>query len=178
RVAAVLERLGLGGLGLARIMSSLSGGEATRVVLASLLLRGADLVVLDEPTNNLDREARQGLYAAVRDWPGGLLVISHDRELPGLMDRVAEWGPHGLRLYGGNYAFYAEQRQLEEEAARRGLADAEKSLRKERREAQATRERQERRNSRGRKDRGRIGQPTVMLNKDREASVRATARPA
>jgi ATPase subunit of ABC transporter with duplicated ATPase domains len=176
RVAAVLGRFGLEGVGQDRPVGSLSGGETTRVVLASLLLRGADLVILDEPTNNLDRAARRDLYAAVRDWPVGLLVISHDRELLGLMDRIAELGPHGLRLYGGNYAFYAEQRRLEEEAARRGLADAEKTLRKERREAQATRERQERRNSRGKKDRDQVGQPTILLNKFRETSENTTAR--
>ncbi|HTU93255.1 MAG TPA: ATP-binding cassette domain-containing protein [Gemmataceae bacterium] len=67
-------------------MASLRGGETTRVVLASLFLRRPDLLILDEPTNNLDRESRQALQAALADWRGGLVVVSHDRALLRLMD--------------------------------------------------------------------------------------------
>jgi ATPase subunit of ABC transporter with duplicated ATPase domains len=176
RVEAELHRLGLGRVGLDRLVGSLSGGETTRVVLASLFLRRPDLIVLDEPTNNLDRESRDALYAAVAGWPGGLLVISHDRELLGLMDRIAELSPHGLRLYGGNYDVYTEQRDAEAAAARRELTEAGKQLRKARREAQAVRERQERRSARGNRVRKEGGVPIIVLNAMRQASERTTAR--
>jgi ATPase subunit of ABC transporter with duplicated ATPase domains len=176
RLAAELHRLGLGHLDYGRRTATLSGGEATRLALAALFLAGHDLLILDEPTNNLDRGSRQALYAALAGWRGGLLVISHDRELLGMMDRIAELGPHGLRLYGGDYGFYAEQRELEREAARRDLTEAGKALRKTRREAQETRERQERRSSRGKKNRDKVGMPTIMLNMMRETSERTTAR--
>jgi ATPase subunit of ABC transporter with duplicated ATPase domains len=176
RLAAVLTRLDLAHLALDRRLETLSGGETTRVVLAALFLAGPDLLVLDEPTNNLDRESRQALYGALRDWAGGLLVVSHDRTLLGLMDRIAELSPHGLRLYGGNYELYAAQRDAEDAAARRELDEAARNLKKGRREAQAARERQERRSSRGKKDRDKVGQPTIALNTLRDNSERTTAR--
>jgi ATPase subunit of ABC transporter with duplicated ATPase domains len=176
RATAILDRFGLGHITLDRELDTLSGGETTRVVLAALLLQRPDLLLLDEPTNNLDRAARQALYAAVRDWPGGLCVISHDRELLRLMDRMVELSPHGLRLYGGNFDAYAEQRATEEAAAAHDLTEAAKSFRKVRREAQATRERQEKRSSQGKKRTDKIGMPKSMLDKMRNTSEATTAR--
>jgi ATPase subunit of ABC transporter with duplicated ATPase domains len=176
RVDAELHSLGLAHLALDRPVGTLSGGETTRVVLAALFLRRPDLLILDEPTNNLDRDARQALYAAVRGWPGGLLVISHDRELLGLMDRIVELSPQGPRVYGGNFDLYTAQRDAEARAARRDVTETAKQLRKARREAQAARERQDRRNSRGRKSRDKSGLPPVILNAMRDNSERTTAR--
>jgi ATPase subunit of ABC transporter with duplicated ATPase domains len=87
------------------------------------------------------------------------------------MDRIAELSPHGLRLYGGNYALYAGRRDAEAEAARRELAEASKAVKKSRREAQAARERQERRNSRGRKDVAKAGLRLILGELRPEAAV-------
>jgi ATPase subunit of ABC transporter with duplicated ATPase domains len=176
RIAATFDRLGLVHITLDREVGTLSGGEATRVVLASLFLRQPDLLILDEPTNNLDGDARQALYAAVRDWPGGLLVVSHDRALLGLMDRIVELSPLGPRVYGGNYELYVEQRDAEAAAARHDLDEAAKQVRRNKREAQAARERQERRSSHGKKERAKGGTPKILLNALRNASERSTAR--
>jgi ATPase subunit of ABC transporter with duplicated ATPase domains len=176
RVAAVLDRLGLAHLALDRRLETLSGGETTRVVLAALFLRRADLLILDEPTNNLDADSRQALYAALRDWPTGLLAISHDRTLLRLMDRIVELSPHGPRVYGGNFDLYAELRAAEDAAAERDLTEAAKTLRKARREAQAARERQQRRTAQARKNAPKAGIPTIMLKKLRNAGERTTAR--
>jgi ATPase subunit of ABC transporter with duplicated ATPase domains len=176
QIAAQLQRLGLGHVALDRRMGSLSGGETTRVMLASLLLKPLDLIILDEPTNNLDQPSRQALYGALRDWPAGLLVVSHDRELLGLMDRIVELSPHGLRSYGGNYDLYNAQRDAEAAAAERQLEAAARQLRTTRREAQAARERQERRSSQGKKARGKAGMGKLALNTRRDASQKTTAR--
>jgi ATPase subunit of ABC transporter with duplicated ATPase domains len=176
RTTAQLHRLGLDHLDLQRRMDTLSGGETTRVVLAALFLGNPDLLVLDEPTNNLDAESRQALYAAVRAWPGGLLVISHDRELLGLVDRIVELTPKGPQVYGGNFDLYTAQRDAEKAAAQREVGEATKQLRKDRRQAQATREIQERRNSRGQKERDKGGMPTILLNAMRQKSQLTTAR--
>jgi ATPase subunit of ABC transporter with duplicated ATPase domains len=176
RLAAELSRLGLSGIGLGRPLASLSGGETTRVVLASLFLGRPDLLLLDEPTNNLDRESRQALQAALADWPGGLVVVSHDRALLRLMDRMVELTPKGAKSYGGNYDLYVAQRDAEAQAAEEQLAAAAKELRRARRDAQAARERQDRRNSRGAKERDRGGMPTIMLNAMQQTSQRTTAR--
>src|SRR5256885_6811254 len=59
-----------------------------RVALAGALLSGADHLVLDEPSNHLDRESRQALAAQLQRWPGGLVVVSHDRSLLQGMERI------------------------------------------------------------------------------------------
>jgi len=176
RIAAELSRLGLSGIGLDRPLASLSGGETTRVVLASLFLRRPDLLLLDEPTNNLDRDSRQALRAALADWPGGLVVVSHDRALLRLMNRMVELTPKGPKSYGGNYDLYVVQRDAEAQAAREQLAAAAKELRRVRRDAQAARERQDRRNGRGAREREKGGMPTILLDAMRQKSQKTTAR--
>ncbi|MBM7866150.1 ATP-binding cassette domain-containing protein [Heliobacterium gestii] len=102
----------------------LSGGEKSRLVLAQLFLTGANLLLLDEPTNNLDIGAKEALEEALADFPGTLLVISHDRFfLDRLADRVLELADGHFTQYLGNYSDYrskkAEREAAEKEAAQR-----------------------------------------------------------
>ena len=94
-----------------RPMSQLSGGERTRIQFARLLLEDPDLLVLDEPTNHLDIDAIEWLERWLRDWPGAVIVVSHDRFF---LDRVANtvWDltSAGLETYRGNYSAYVQQR--------------------------------------------------------------------
>ena len=108
RTRATLARVGLPEMPLHRRLATFSGGEAMSLGLAAQLLRRPDVLLLDEPTNNLDRAARQRLYATLRDWPGCLLVASHDRELLQRMDQIAELAPTSLHLYGGDFDAYRE----------------------------------------------------------------------
>jgi ATPase subunit of ABC transporter with duplicated ATPase domains len=146
------------------------------VALAGLGLGGPDLAILDEPTNDLDRDSREALYRWVEAWRRGLLVISHDRALLSLVDRIFDLSLQGLRVYGGNYAFYEEQRRAEDEAATRDLAHAKKELRRAERAAQAARERQERRTSRGHRDRLSGSVPKVLIGARRDRAEGTTAR--
>jgi ATPase subunit of ABC transporter with duplicated ATPase domains len=175
-IASVFDRLGVAHVALDRLIGALSGGETTRIVLAAQFLKNPDLIILDEPTNNLDRDARQALYDAIRSWHGGLLAISHDRPLLNLMDRIVELSPQGLRSYGGNFDLYVTQRDAEAAAAEHDLEHAAKELRKARRQAQEARERQERRSSRGKKSRDQVGLGKMALNTRRESSEQTTAR--
>ncbi|HEX2203595.1 MAG TPA: ABC-F family ATP-binding cassette domain-containing protein [Longimicrobium sp.] len=176
RAEALLARFGLGHLPLDRPVASVSGGEATRVALAGLLLSRPDFLVLDEPTNNLDAAGREALYDFVAGWTGGLLVISHDRALLGHMDRIVELTPKGARVYGGNFEAYRAQKAAEEEAAERELASAEHALKAAKREAQRARERQEKRASRGKKEAAVSNAPKILLGMQRERSESTTAR--
>ena len=94
-----------------RPIPQLSGGQKTRALLARLLLQEPDLLVLDEPTNHLDIQAVEWLEHFLKDFPGGVLVVSHDRYF---MDNFAsiiwemEWGQ--LEVYRGNYSHYVHQR--------------------------------------------------------------------
>jgi ATPase subunit of ABC transporter with duplicated ATPase domains len=88
----------------------LSGGEKARLVLARLLYDRPNFLVLDEPTNHLDIATKEMLIAALRDFEGTMLFVSHDREfLAGLSNRVLELGPDGVTAYGGGYREYVER---------------------------------------------------------------------
>ena len=151
RIDAHLEEVGLAELDLSRPTRGLSGGERTRLRLAALLLAEPDLLLLDEPTNHLDAEARGLVHEALDRWPGGAVVVSHDRGLLRRMDRIIEIGPHGVTIYGGNYDHYIERRDLERAAAERGLVEAERQAGQAARDLQAASERQARRDSAGRR---------------------------
>ncbi|WP_019913050.1 ribosomal protection-like ABC-F family protein [Paenibacillus sp. HW567] len=92
----------------------LSGGQKTRVQLAALLARQPKLLVLDEPTNHLDEATMIWLEEWVRNYPGTVLYVSHDRTF---IDRTAtavlELSSHGCRRYPGAYKQYREQKEVE-----------------------------------------------------------------
>ncbi|MFI8090113.1 ABC-F family ATP-binding cassette domain-containing protein [Streptomyces sp. NPDC086080] len=134
RALATLGELGLGHIGLDRTVGEVSGGESVLLRLASLLLRRPDVLLLDEPTNNLDLYARRRLYAAVANWPGVMVVVSHDRELLELVDQIADLRSGGITWYGGNYSAYEEALAVEQEAAERMVRVAEADFRKQKRE--------------------------------------------
>ncbi|UIN31774.1 ribosomal protection-like ABC-F family protein [Microbacterium binotii] len=112
RVPAVLADLGLQ-LDADALMTSLSGGQAARVGLAALLLSRFDIVLLDEPTNDLDLDGLERLETFVRGLRGGVVLVSHDREfLARCVTRVLELdlAQNTNRLYGGGYDAYLEER--------------------------------------------------------------------
>lgn len=149
---AELASLGLAGDAdlLDRPIASLSGGEAVLVGLAAIRLQRADIALLDEPTNNLDADARARLHDAVGAWRGTLVVVSHDVALLERVDRIAELhgagsagsrgsapaGSRGasLRTFDGPYSVYREAVAAEQAAAEHAVRDAQQELRRERRD--------------------------------------------
>ena len=112
RMPVVLQSLGLD-LGTAALMTSLSGGQAARVGLAALLLSRFDIVLLDEPTNDLDLDGLERLEVFVRGLRGGVVLVSHDREfLARCVTRVLELdlAQNANRVFGGGYDAYLEER--------------------------------------------------------------------
>jgi ATPase subunit of ABC transporter with duplicated ATPase domains len=99
----------------------MSGGQATRAALAALLIDQPDLLLMDEPTNNLDAEAREAVGSMLARWTGGALVISHDRAVLAGMDRIVELSGLGARVYGGGYDLYAQRKAEERAGAARDL---------------------------------------------------------
>ena len=134
RAAAVLDRLGLAAVGLDRTVDGLSGGETMLLGLAGRLLARPEALLLDEPTNDLDRVGRERLLDVVCEWRGPLVVASHDRELLGAVDDVAELRAGSLHLYGGDLAAFEEARAGEQAAARRAVSAAAGDLARQRRE--------------------------------------------
>jgi ATPase subunit of ABC transporter with duplicated ATPase domains len=120
RAAAVAADLGLT-VGLDALMTGLSGGQAARVNLASLLLSRYDVFLLDEPTNDLDLDGLDRLERFVASLRAGVVVVSHDREfLARTVNRVLELDlhQHQVNLYGGGYDAYLRERELAREHAR------------------------------------------------------------
>ena len=91
-------------------ISTLSGGEKGRVALTKLMLRKDNLLLLDEPTNHLDMDSREVLEAALEDYPGTILAISHDRYfINRFATRVMVLEQSGVKEYLGNYDDYLEK---------------------------------------------------------------------
>ncbi len=134
RAIAALAEAGLPEGALDRRVGSLSGGEAVLVALVGVRLRRAPIALLDEPTNNLDGDARERVYELVRTWRGALVVVSHDTALLDLMDETAELYDGGLSVFGGPYSSWREHRDIEQAAARQAEAAARQLVRREKRD--------------------------------------------
>jgi ATPase subunit of ABC transporter with duplicated ATPase domains len=134
RAEASLAEAGLDPSFLDRTVGELSGGEAVLVAIAGIRLRRAPVTLLDEPTNNLDREARTRLSEMVRAWKGTLIVVSHDIALLELMDDTAELYGSTLNVFGGPYSQWRAWLDGEQDAARQAERDAAQVLKKEKRQ--------------------------------------------
>jgi len=116
RTAAVLRGLGVDHLAHGRDVTTLSGGERTRVGLALLLLSAPDVLLLDEPTNHLDSAALTWLETALMAWKGAALIVSHDRAfLNHAVNQIIEIDEHThtARSYTGDYDAYLETKHRE-----------------------------------------------------------------
>ncbi|MEO3939966.1 ABC-F family ATP-binding cassette domain-containing protein [Paenarthrobacter nicotinovorans] len=114
RIPAVLSDLGLE-VGADALMTGLSGGQAARVALAALLLSRFDVVLLDEPTNDLDLEGLARLEAFVQGLRGGVVLVSHDREfLARCVTTVVELdlAQNSVAVYDGGYEAFLEERAV------------------------------------------------------------------
>jgi ATPase subunit of ABC transporter with duplicated ATPase domains len=165
RTRAQLDRLGLGHIDFDRRLGSLSGGEVVSLGLAAQLVKRPDVLLLDEPTNNLDLAARRRLYAALDDYPGCLLLVSHDRVLLDRMDRIAELHHGEMLFYGGNFSMYQQAVQDRQQTAEANLRNAEQQLKREKRQRQEARERAARRSSTAVRNLKNAGLPKIVAGK-------------
>lgn len=100
-------------------ISVLSGGEKSRVVLATILSRPVNFLVLDEPTNHLDIQSREVLLEAIKNFPGTVMIVSHDRHfLREVTTRVFELDKHQLRVIDGTWDYYLQKKAQESNQAR------------------------------------------------------------
>ena len=144
-------------------LAALSGGQRTRAALAGAMFAAPDFLLLDEPTNDLDRAGRAAVRDMLANWRGGAIVVSHDRELLETMDAIVELTGLGAARYGGGWSAYRARKDIEQAAAEAGLAGAEKRLDAVQRQAQATAERQARRDAGGRRKAARGDEPKILL---------------
>jgi ATPase subunit of ABC transporter with duplicated ATPase domains len=176
RARAWLDRLGLASLGLDDRVERLSGGETILAALAALFLRRPDILLLDEPTNNLDLDARGRLCEAVASWSGVMVIVSHDRELLGLVDQIADLSAGGIRMYGGNLAAYEELLAAEQAAAERAVSAAAADVRRERRDLVDAQVKQARRDRMGRKLAASGSMPKIVAGARKRAAQETAGR--
>lgn len=129
-----LRAIGFSASDLDRRVDQISGGEAMLVAVTGLRLRRTPITLLDEPTNNLDREARALLAEVVRRWKGTLVVVSHDLALLEQMDHTAELHSGQLTVFGGPYSAWQEHLEQQQAAAVQAARAAEQTLKVEKRQ--------------------------------------------
>lgn len=161
RMAEALAHLGLDAAPDAPL-ATLSGGQRTRAGLAALVFDAPDFLLLDEPTNNLDRAGRDAVIALLADWRGGAIVVSHDRDLLEEMDAIVELTGLSATRHGGGWSAFAAARDRLRAAARHDLADAEKRLDALNARAQATAERQARKDGAGARKAAKGDAPKIL----------------
>ncbi|MBK1834026.1 ATP-binding cassette domain-containing protein [Roseibacillus ishigakijimensis] len=106
----------------------LSGGERARLMLAKVLKNGGNLIVLDEPTNDLDLPSLRLLEEALAAFPGTVITVSHDRYfLDRICDQIVAFEDSGVVVQPGNYSYYLEKREAREKAERLQMAAYDKS---------------------------------------------------
>lgn len=105
-----------------------SGGQIQQYELAHAFNSGADILLLDEPTNNLDVTARQDFFKKLFSYRGGVVIVSHDRELLNQMDVLLELHDGKLSVFGGNYDFYMEQKRQMQESLESKYTSAQKEI--------------------------------------------------
>lgn len=109
----------------------LSGGERARLMLAKVLKTGGNLIVLDEPTNDLDLQSLRMLEEALAAFPGTILVVSHDRYfLDRICDQIVAFEDDGVKVSPGNFSYYLEKRQARENAERAQATAANRAAKK------------------------------------------------
>jgi ATPase subunit of ABC transporter with duplicated ATPase domains len=176
RCVEALAHWKLDGLNLSQKLDTLSGGQKTKVFLAGIIIHKPQIVLLDEPSNHLDTLSREILHDYIRSTNNTLVVVSHDRTLLNLLDSVYDLSQRGITVYGGNYDFYFELKQIEQDALTHDVKSAEKALRKAKLTEKEAMERQQKLDARGKKKQGKAGVPTIMMNALRNNAERSTSR--
>ncbi|MCR3921475.1 MAG: ABC-F family ATP-binding cassette domain-containing protein [Firmicutes bacterium] len=132
RLRGIVSGLGFQMQDLARLVSTFSGGEQTRLRLARLLLEEPDVLLLDEPTNHLDISAVEWLEKFLCDWSGSVLIVSHDRYfLDRVASRILALESGRVKSYSGNYSAYQAQRELERLTQEKAYAKQQEFIDKE-----------------------------------------------
>lgn len=126
----LLNKFGLKGIEKQKI-ESLSGGEKTKLYLIKLLLKKPDILILDEPTNHMDNQTKEWLEDFINNFDVAVLMVTHDRYfLDKTITKIFELENKTMKEYKGGYTFYARQKQVELDKARREYDEYVKEKRK------------------------------------------------
>lgn len=175
RAAEALHRVSFGAVDLDRRVDQVSGGEATLIALTGLRLRRTPISLLDEPTNNLDRPTRARLADFIDDWPGTLVVVSHDLDLLEHLDHTAEIHDGQLTTFGGPYSAWREHLAIEQAAAAQAARTAQQALKVEKRQRVEAETKLARRARTGRQAQLSGGIPKILAGMKANSAERSAA---
>lgn len=169
-----LDRIGFSGADLDRRVAEVSGGEAMLIAITGLRIRRTAITLLDEPTNNLDRATRAKLAEFVDEWPGTLVVVSHDLELLERMEHTTELHAGTLTTFGGPYSEWQAHQEQEQAAAQQSAKAAQQALKVEKRLRQEAESKLAQRARTAKKTQRDGGLPKILVNK-RASSAQESA---
>ncbi|WDE13468.1 ATP-binding cassette domain-containing protein [Thalassomonas haliotis] len=173
------QQLAQAGLNIAleQACAQLSGGEFTRLQLLKLLAANPDFLVLDEPSNHLDSAGKAWLTQTLREFNGGILLISHDRELLMLARQTIRLHRGDVSLYGGNYRQYCRRHTALQQGIERRLKKSNEQLTALKNRQQASAEKAQKRRQKGQQSRQGGGQAKALLDfKKNKAQAGASGR--
>lgn len=153
RIEDALTRLNIWPVDLGAPFNILSGGQKTKILLAKTLIFPSDFLILDEPTNNLDKASRHILYDYIENTEQSVIIVSHDRALLNKLDRIIEINTKNIEVYGGNYDFYHEQKITKQRALDQAIQTQTDILNKSKKTIQTRMERHQQNESRSYKAR-------------------------
>lgn len=169
-----LHQIGFSTTDLDRRVTEVSGGEAMLIAVTGLRIRRTPITLLDEPTNNLDRPTRAKLAAFVDQWPGTLVVVSHDLDLLEHMENITELHSGALTTFGGPYSAWKAHLDVEQAAAAQAVRSAQQTLKVEKRQRVEAETKLARRERTGKKAQREGGIPKIVAgNLSRKAQVSA-----
>jgi len=171
-----LQQIGFTADDLDRRVQEVSGGEAMLIAITGMRIRRTPTTLLDEPTNNLDRPTRARLAGFVDDWPGTLVVVSHDLDLLEHMDATTELYDGRLETFGGSYSAWKEHLDQAQAAAVQQARSAQQALKAEKRQRIEAETKLAHRERTGRKQQRDGGLPRILAGSlARKAQVSAAA---
>ncbi|NIF06941.1 ABC-F family ATP-binding cassette domain-containing protein [Chryseobacterium sp. Tr-659] len=176
RCQSALQYWKLDNFELTQRLEDLSGGQKTKVFLAGIQICQPDIIILDEPTNHLDSEGRKLLYELIGKTDATIVIVSHDRTLLNLVDTIFELSNQGISTYGGNYDFYAEQKEIEEEALHNDIHAKERALKKAKAKERETMERKQKLDAKGKQKQEKSGVARIMMNTLRNNAEKNTSK--
>lgn len=128
-VTGVLKGLGFTEADFEKSVSSLSGGQKTRVSLGKLLLTKPDIIMLDEPTNHLDMESIAWLEGYLTNYDGSVIIVAHDRYfLDRVVTKIIELDNGNMNVYQGNYTAYSEKRAMIRDAQMKAYVNQQQEI--------------------------------------------------
>lgn len=176
RSLAALSAWGLQHIRLDQPLNTLSGGEKTKVYLSGLQIHSPEIILMDEPTNHLDLGSRKILYSFIESSNATMLIVSHDRTLLNLLPYTCELERSKITLYGGNYDFYKEQKELALTALQNQLSEKEKELRLAKKIAREALERKNKTDVRGEKSALKKGIPRIAMGNLKDQAEKSTVK--